>query len=425
MSRSSRRGSTSRGSAWPKCASCPTSRSASSTRSTRCARAHDYLFTTGGIGPTHDDITVDSIAAALGVPVVVHPRGARDPRDNITQTRGGLTEARLRMARVPEGAELIVNRVSGAPGIRIGNIFIMAGVPHITAGMLDGADRHARGRAAGGVADHRRVRPRKRGRRPAARDRARARGDQGVSIGSYPFFRDGRVGVQLRRPLRGGGAARRRASTSLPKGLARQGMRWLPAASSRRSPPRHCRRCCGRRRNYRGRPRRRPAWPCCAASIFWTPLRIGSRPITIDVLGREGAEPGTRGEQADLDRLGEPAPWSPRPCRRRNICPRRRSASWSSRRRPARRRVGHLEVVERDPLEQIGDQLLLLGRLRFLAELGDQVGRAQVGRALEAILGDEPRQRAIDRGLAEPLLQQIHRQRCPCGSGHSPGSRPG
>ena len=79
---------------------------------------------------------VDAIAAALGVEVVVHP-DARAILERYYETRGGLTEARLRMARVPDGAELIVNRVSGAPGIRHGNIFILAGVPHITAGMLD------------------------------------------------------------------------------------------------------------------------------------------------------------------------------------------------------------------------------------------------------------------------------------------------
>src|SRR3712207_219595 len=69
---------------------------------------HDYLFTTGGIGPTHDDITVDAIASALGVPVVVHPR-ARAALEAYYEARGGLTDARLRMARVPEGAELIEN----------------------------------------------------------------------------------------------------------------------------------------------------------------------------------------------------------------------------------------------------------------------------------------------------------------------------
>ena len=97
---------------------------------------YTYVFTTGGIGPTHDDITVDAIAEALGVAVVHHPR-ALAVLNRYYETRGGLTEARKRMARVPNGADLIENRMSGAPGIRIGNIFVMAGVPHITAGMLD------------------------------------------------------------------------------------------------------------------------------------------------------------------------------------------------------------------------------------------------------------------------------------------------
>ena len=76
---------------------------------------NDYLFTTGGIGPTHDDITVDAIAAALGRDVIIHPK-ARAVLEGYYATRGGLTEARLRMARVPDGAELIENRMSGAPG---------------------------------------------------------------------------------------------------------------------------------------------------------------------------------------------------------------------------------------------------------------------------------------------------------------------
>src|SRR3954452_19818958 len=97
---------------------------------------NDYLFTTGGIGPTHDDITVDSIAAALGVKVVVHPK-ARAALEAYYAARGGATEARLRMARVPQGAELIDNPMSGAPGIRVGNVFILAGVPHIATVMLE------------------------------------------------------------------------------------------------------------------------------------------------------------------------------------------------------------------------------------------------------------------------------------------------
>ena len=97
---------------------------------------NDYLFTTGGIGPTHDDITVDAIAAALGVPVVVHPK-AKAILEAYYESRGGITDARLRMARVPQGAELIENKMSGAPGIRFGTIFILAGVPHIATLMLE------------------------------------------------------------------------------------------------------------------------------------------------------------------------------------------------------------------------------------------------------------------------------------------------
>ena len=98
---------------------------------------NDYLFTTGGIGPTHDDITVDAVAQALGVNVVVHPQARAILEKYYADKPGGLTDARLRMARVPEGADLIPNRMSGAPGIKIGNVHLMAGVPHITAGMLD------------------------------------------------------------------------------------------------------------------------------------------------------------------------------------------------------------------------------------------------------------------------------------------------
>ncbi len=154
---------------------------------------HDYLFTTGGIGPTHDDMTVDAIAAALDLPVVVHPE-ARSILERYYETRGGLNEGRLRMARVPEGSDLIPNRMSGAPGIRIGNIFIMAGVPHITAGMLDALT----GTLEGGlpvlshqigcwVAESEIA--------TLLRDVERAH--DGCSIGSYPFFREGRVGANF------------------------------------------------------------------------------------------------------------------------------------------------------------------------------------------------------------------------------------
>ncbi len=154
---------------------------------------NDYLFTTGGIGPTHDDITVDAIAAALGVSVEIHD-GARTMLAGYYATRGGLTEARLRMARVPAGASLIENRMSGAPGIRHGNIFIMAGVPHITAGMLDSLTGTLEGGlpllsatigcwvAESEIADL-----------LAGSERAH----DGCQIGSYPFFREGRTGANF------------------------------------------------------------------------------------------------------------------------------------------------------------------------------------------------------------------------------------
>jgi molybdopterin-biosynthesis enzyme MoeA-like protein len=151
---------------------------------------NDYLFTTGGIGPTHDDITVDAVAAALGVGVVVHPE-ARAILEAYYADKGGLNEGRLRMARVPEGAELIPNKMSGAPGIRIGNLFLMAGVPHITAQMLDALTGTLEGGrplvsvTVGAFAPESEV---------AGLLAAAEKANEGVSIGSYPFFKAGRVG---------------------------------------------------------------------------------------------------------------------------------------------------------------------------------------------------------------------------------------
>lgn len=154
---------------------------------------NNYLFTTGGIGPTHDDITVDAVAKALGREVVIHP-DARAMLERYYETRGGLNEGRLRMARVPAGAELIVNRVSGAPGIRVDNLFLLAGVPHITAGMLDGLTGQLEGGrplvsvTIGGMVPESEV---------AELLRETERMNEGVSIGSYPFFREGKVGANF------------------------------------------------------------------------------------------------------------------------------------------------------------------------------------------------------------------------------------
>jgi molybdenum cofactor synthesis domain-containing protein len=156
--------------------------------------AHDYLFTTGGIGPTHDDITVDAMAAAFGVPVVVHPAARKILEDYYRDRPGGLTDARLRMARVPDGAELIPNVSSGAPGVRMGNVYILAGVPNIAAAMLEALT----GRLEGG--------------RPVVSVTVGARAPEsdvadllretedanpGVAIGSYPFFKEGRYGANF------------------------------------------------------------------------------------------------------------------------------------------------------------------------------------------------------------------------------------
>ena len=155
---------------------------------------YDYLFTTGGIGPTHDDITVDAVAAAFGVPVVIHPQARAILEDYYRDRPGGLSDARLRMARVPQGAELIPNPTSGAPGIRMDNVYMMAGVPGITASMLQGLT----GKLEGG--------------RPVVSVTVGARAPEsevadllreaeeahpGVAIGSYPFFKDGKYGANF------------------------------------------------------------------------------------------------------------------------------------------------------------------------------------------------------------------------------------
>ncbi|MFQ3595129.1 MAG: competence/damage-inducible protein A [Sphingomonadaceae bacterium] len=158
---------------------------------TECLAAHDYVFTTGGIGPTHDDITVDAVAAALGVPVVYHPEAEATLRAYYGDR---ITESRLRMARVPEGAELIPNPETGAPGIRLDRLFILAGVPKITQGMLRGLD----GKLAGG-------RPVLSAAVGAWTAESRVAGIlaevqkafDDVQIGSYPFWREGRTGANF------------------------------------------------------------------------------------------------------------------------------------------------------------------------------------------------------------------------------------
>jgi len=98
---------------------------------------YDYVFTTGGIGPTHDDITADCVAKAFDVDLPLHPEAVEILKERMAKIGGELNEARLRMARIPIGARLVTNKVSGAPGFWIGNVIVMAGVPSIMQAMLD------------------------------------------------------------------------------------------------------------------------------------------------------------------------------------------------------------------------------------------------------------------------------------------------
>ena len=153
---------------------------------------YDFIFTTGGIGPTHDDITADAVAKAFGVGIGYHPEAYA-----LLEARyapGEFNEARKRMARVPDGGILIRNRASVAPGFQIGNVFVMAGVPMVMRAMMEevlprlpqgvpvlsaaiSADL-PEGTIAAGLGDIQKAYPQ-------------------TAIGSYPWYRDGKFGAQL------------------------------------------------------------------------------------------------------------------------------------------------------------------------------------------------------------------------------------
>jgi molybdenum cofactor synthesis domain-containing protein len=155
-----------------------------------CRARYDYVFTTGGIGPTHDDVTAESVAQAFDVPLVIDP-------DAVERMSGGglpLNEARLKMARVPEGSSLIDNPLSRAPGFRKDNVFVLAGIPAVARAMFAAVAKQLETGAAiasrsvdvymreGDIAE------------PLERI---ARENSEVEIGSYPFAREGRFGATL------------------------------------------------------------------------------------------------------------------------------------------------------------------------------------------------------------------------------------
>jgi molybdenum cofactor synthesis domain-containing protein len=98
---------------------------------------HTYVFTTGGIGPTHDDITADAVAKAFNLPIDYDPRAVDILRERLAVTGGEMNEARLRMTRMPKGAELVLNKISAAPGFMIDNVIVMAGIPQVMQAMLE------------------------------------------------------------------------------------------------------------------------------------------------------------------------------------------------------------------------------------------------------------------------------------------------
>jgi molybdenum cofactor synthesis domain-containing protein len=157
------------------------------------AESFDYVFTTGGIGPTHDDITADCIAAAFGVGI--SERADAMDALRVRYAEAELNAARRRMARIPDGASLIHNPVSQAPGFQTGNVFTLAGVPQIMRGMLEDVAHRIEGGAqtfqitveAGGIGEG----------DAAARLAEIEAAHPGVSIGSYPWFNDELRGVNF------------------------------------------------------------------------------------------------------------------------------------------------------------------------------------------------------------------------------------
>jgi len=152
----------------------------------------DYVFTTGGIGPTHDDITSPCVADAFGVKLIVHPEAKRILESHYPP--GGLNEARLRMAMVPEGAVLLPNPISRAPGFRIGNVFVLPGVPQIMQAIFN----ELKHRLKGGARVYSRNVSCTLGEGTIAKDLAALQERYGdLEIGSYPYFRRSDFGVTL------------------------------------------------------------------------------------------------------------------------------------------------------------------------------------------------------------------------------------
>jgi molybdenum cofactor synthesis domain-containing protein len=155
-------------------------------------QAYDYVVTTGGIGPTHDDITADCVAAAFGVELYEHPEIIEMMT---TRWSGEINAARRRMARIPQGGTLVRNPVNGPPGFQIGNVFVLAGVPQIMRGMLEDVGHRLKG---GAVVVARTVRIEGAGESVIAEPlEIIAKAHPNLSLGSYPFFSNEGYGSNL------------------------------------------------------------------------------------------------------------------------------------------------------------------------------------------------------------------------------------
>ena len=158
------------------------------------ASAKDYVFTSGGIGPTHDDITAEAVASCFDVPLSIREDAVELLAKNYQNGKKDLNEARLRMARIPKGAKLIKNKISGAPGFIIRNVFVMAGVPKIFEAMVQeivlrlGSKNPILSKTLKIFKTESEI---------SERLRDYADKYKEISIGSYPFNNSGKFGVEI------------------------------------------------------------------------------------------------------------------------------------------------------------------------------------------------------------------------------------
>lgn len=158
------------------------------------AEKYDMVFTSGGIGPTHDDITTVTIAKAFGVKVIRHPEANQRLIDHYKGTDLDYNTARQKMADIPEGAELIDNPISAAPGYILQNVYVLPGVPSILQAMIENMGDQL----PGGIKAHRLTVQTEVGEGTLAAGLAQVEADHpGVSIGSYPWFKPGAYGTAL------------------------------------------------------------------------------------------------------------------------------------------------------------------------------------------------------------------------------------